>query len=357
MFRTYLRSRAWPLALGAAVGLCARDSAADPAKDKWNRGVQFCSNVYYKADQLEQSGKLRQARDMFLSGAKAYCFAAVRRDCMARYNQLELEIPSVVPVVTTQDGEPRVDVQVSIDNEPVTGRLDGRSLPLDPGLHEFTFSADGKILATEKIMIVQGQRNRAISIVLRADPSAKKGALGLGEASIDAKASLDSAATERQAPKKREPEVPAPDQALPGPLLDKAPEKPAPERTAPERNAFDDAPFERRAQRGPGGMPYLFGTIGVFGVGGAGLLTYWGRKDNDLLAQCAPHCSQSSVDHIRKLYVAADVSLGVGVAALATSVIWFLASSSKDKSKPQSSYRVDVHPAPSGGFATLSRSF
>jgi hypothetical protein len=73
-------------------------------------------------------------------------------------------------------------------------------------------------------------------------------------------------------------------------------------------------------------------------IGGAGLLTYWGRKDNDLLARCAPNCSQASVDHIRKLYFAADASLGVGAVALATSLVLFLASpSSKDKPGAQSS--------------------
>ena len=110
--------------------------------------------------------------------------------------------------------------------------------------------------------------------------------------------------------------------------------------------------------RGPGAIPYLVGTVGFVGLAGAGLFTYWGRKDNDMLARCAPDCSPQSVDHIQRWYVAADVSLGVGAAALATSAIWFLASApSKQKLQAQTSHRIDVKPTPSGGFATLSGSF
>jgi hypothetical protein len=289
--------------------------------------------VYDTAAALEEAGKLRQARDMFLSGAKARCIAPIRQRCMNRYKQLEADIPSIVPTVAGEDGEPRVDVQVSIDNELLTSHLDGRSLPIDPGMHEFTFRIDGKVVGTEKIMIVQGQRNRPISIAMRADKS--------GEAVLELE--------------KREPEALAPETAEPERAK---PEKTKPERSAPERSASDSEPVDSRGPRGPGAIPYVVGTVGFVGLASAGLLTYWGRKDNDLLARCAPNCSPDSVDHVRHLYVAADLSLGVGAAALATSVVWFLASpSSKDKPQARTSHRIDVQPAASGGFATLSGSF
>jgi hypothetical protein len=349
--------RRWRLAaLGAVLGVHARPGLADAQKDKWEAGVRFCSNVYNNAVELEQAGKLRQARAMLLSGAKAQCIAPVRQQCIKRYTQLESEIPSVVPIVTSEDGEPRVDVQVTIDNELVTNRLDGRALPLDPGLHEFTFSTEGKVIATEKIMIVQGQRNRPISIAMRAaDASAKKAASDPGLPELDAKASSERAPVYKQEPERGERPAPLPEKPVP--------EKPKPEKAKPETNNFEqgvsDAPssFKRQPPR-PGPMPYLFGTIGVAGLGGAVLLTYWGRKDNDLLAKCAPNCSQSSVDHIHRLYVASDVSLGIGVAALATSVVWFLTSQpSKDKSQAKTSYRLDVQPTRSGGVAAVSGSF
>ena len=36
-----------------------------------------------------------------------------------------------------------------------------------PDMHEFTFTADGVVFATQKIMIVQGQRNRFITALMR----------------------------------------------------------------------------------------------------------------------------------------------------------------------------------------------
>src|SRR5256885_1377897 len=67
----------------------------------------------------------------------------MRQECIRRFAQLGNDIPSVIPVVTDAAGSPRVDVQVTMDGELLTSRLDGRSLPVDPGVHEFTFSADG----------------------------------------------------------------------------------------------------------------------------------------------------------------------------------------------------------------------
>src|SRR5438552_10546992 len=101
MFRCRFRGRGLQVAaLGVAFGLCARPAATDPRKDKWEAGVRFCSSIYARAAQLEEAGKLRQARDVFLSGAKAQCVLSVRQQCMNRYRQLDSEIPSVIPVVT-----------------------------------------------------------------------------------------------------------------------------------------------------------------------------------------------------------------------------------------------------------------
>jgi hypothetical protein len=79
---------------------------------------------------------------MLLTCAKATCGGLLKQQCTNLYMQLESDIPSVVPLVTDDAGAPRVDVQVTMDGEVLTSRLDGRSLRVDPGLHEFSFSAD-----------------------------------------------------------------------------------------------------------------------------------------------------------------------------------------------------------------------
>ena len=104
-------------------------------------------------------------------------------------------------------------------------------------------------------------------------------------------------------------------------------------------------------------MPYVLGAVGLVGLGGAGLLTYWGRRDNDLLAGCRPNCPKESLDHIRTLYIASDVSLGVGAAALTTGLVWFLVSGPSKEEPRAPAYRFDVQPIASGSFATFTGSF
>jgi hypothetical protein len=93
--------------------------------------------------------------------------------------------------------------------------------------------------------------------------------------------------------------------------------------------------------------------VGVAGIAGYGLLTYWGRKDNDKLAECSPACNPAAVDHIRKLYTIADVSLGVGIAALVGGTSWWYVKSRRSKE----AVAVDVQPIRSGALASVKGAF
>jgi hypothetical protein len=356
MFHSYLIRRTLQVgACGAALLLCttpgsSEPDAAAPTVNKEKRAA--CKAAYKGAQQLEQSAKLRQARDMLLTCAKAACGGLLKQQCTNLYMQLESDIPSVVPLVTDDAGAPRVDVQVTMDGEVLTSRLDGRSLRVDPGLHEFSFSADNGVFATQNVMIVQGQRNRTLSVALHSpEKRGKKGTLGRASAAgIDAKASLDKPAVDKQALEKPTEEA-------------VVPEKAAPKKTAPEKADVDVAASEAPSpevhpKHGPGALPYVLSAAGLAGIGGFALLTSWGAKDNAALANCAPDCSPDTVSHIKSMYLAADVSLGVGIAALGTGVVMLLMSpSSKEAPPTQAKYHFDVRPAPSGGFASVSGSF
>ena len=107
---------------------------------------------------------------------------------------------------------------------------------------------------------------------------------------------------------------------------------------------------------------YVLAATGVAGLGGYGLLTYWGRKDNQMLSSCAPSCVQSNTDHIHKLYLGADVALGVGIAALAGSyLVYTLTHNSGNKEEAaagtETAYRFDLQPSHSGAVATVAGTF
>ena len=341
MLRSHLTSRTVQVSiLGAMISLCSapKTSHAEKVKgDKASQTSRVCAFTYRSAVQTELAGHLREAKETFLACAKPACGAVIRNQCSARYTQLESDIPSVVPLVTDEAGRDRNDVQVAMDSELLTSRVDGRALPVDPGQHEFSVIADGAILARRKVMILQGQRNRPITLALNQGERGKKAPVVTTEASGETKPFV---------------EAPAPDRPTA--------EKPAVDKTESERNPSEKVATEPadKVSSGPGVAPYILGGVGLVGIGTWGALTYWGRKDNEELSACAPSCSQASVDHVKNLYLAADVSLLVGAAALGTSIVLFITNpSSKEKSPSQASYRFDVRPAPSGGFATVSGVF
>src|SRR5882757_389575 len=80
----------------------------------------------------------------------------------------------------------------------------------------------------------------------------------------------------------------------------------------PNEEAPAQVAEEPRSTGGAGPFPYLIGATGLAAIGAGTLLMVWGRKDNTALAQCSPSCQPSSVDRVRKLYTAADISFGVG---------------------------------------------
>jgi hypothetical protein len=215
-------------------------------------------------------------------------------------------------------------VQVTMDGELLTTRLDGQALFVDSGVHEFSFSTTDKgVFATQKIMVVQGQHNRTISVSMQS-PRNKRVA-----ASAPSAEGSEPAAAE-----------------APRSLMS---EQASSEESAPEAPQAD-------SKGGPGALPYVVGGAGVAAIGLGALMIVWGNKDNDQLTQCQPNCSQDSVDHIKSLYTTADISIGVGVAALGVATYLFVTGSTKEKA-PARGYAFDVQPTPSGAFATVSGAF
>jgi hypothetical protein len=190
--------------------------------------------------------------------------------------------------------------------------------------------------------VAQGQRNLRIEVTMPASgpggtaPAKLNPPATAAPAKLSAPAAAPTAETGRAEPATR-------------PVVEPATaERPASiaERSTTEPSTAVARRFETRR---PSLVPsYLMLASGVVGLGGYGVLTYWGRSDNAKLADCTPNCSPASVEHIRKLYLAANISLGVGVAALVTGVVLRMRNHS---------YQVEVHPSKGGAVATVSRAF
>jgi hypothetical protein len=274
---------------------------------------ETCADTNKEAQEKEAAGHLSEASELYQQCAKQSCGAFLLNECTAHHARLVLDIPSVVPVFNDKSGTPLQDVKVTMDGESLTSRLDGRALPVDPGFHEFVFTSEDGISVTKKLMILQGQHNRPVMVSLKS-PAGK-----------------------------------------PAPVAQTGDYAPA----SGERTDTTAPPEPK--QQGSRSVPAISWVLGgVSALGGAGYVVFsrWGKKDNDMLRQCAPACQQSSVDHVKQRYLVADVSLGVGIAALSGAILAYaLNKPSKEVSPDQQAYRVVVHPTTAGAVASFSGAF
>jgi hypothetical protein len=343
MFPQHFIRRAVPVgACGAAIFLCTTTGFA---KSK-NKGPNACMTVYKAAQERDRSGKLQEAKDLFATCAAASC-GVLAQECASEVVRLDGETPTVVPFVTDDAGAPVVDVQVKMDGVELTTHLDGRGLPVNPGVHEFTFSRDGAVFATEKVMIAQAQRNRPISVSQHAPQKSapKKVAAGVAPPQEAHKKEADRQEADKQEADKKEPDKKEEQESSPSAASG--------QKTATEADASGGLFGSKQSLV----LPLVVGGAGVAALATGGLLTLWGRRDNDALSQCTPNCSPSSLDHIRTLYVLADVSFGVGVVGLGAAAWLYLRSRPTEEKPAQTGYTFDVHPTPSGAFASVKGAF
>jgi hypothetical protein len=331
----------------AAIGITVATIAvsAVPAEAKGGQPLRACSATFSGAQERARSGHLREAKDLYLKCARTTC-GGLQRKCATAAEQTSSDIAQVALVVSAADGTALVDVLVKMDGEPLTNHLDGRALPIDPGVHEFTFGARvGEparfVWLTRKIMVVQGQRE-PIAVVL--PPAQDAEAEPTLAAAVTSRATAADPATEPKA------------------VAEKTSDE---HETPPAAPPSSEAAVATPQRHGASPLPWVIGGVGVLGVGAGALLTYWGRADNQALAQCSPDCKPASVEHIHQLYLASDVSFAAGGAAIGLAAILLATSHPHEGSVPSTgsngashtAFSFDVQPTRSGAFASVVGAF
>jgi hypothetical protein len=320
---------------------------ADEARSKERR---TCAASFERAQEMIHGYRLRKARAALLACAKPVCGKVLARECNKEIAQLESDIPSVVLSAKNDTGTPMVDVEVAMDGEPLTSHLDGRAVSVDPGVHQFLFKGADSSVDLVSIPIAQGERNRAVTVQLQRASATLVSAPKEAAAPKEPVAAAASASPIK-APARAEASVP-----------ERAPVSSAASREAASSDAFASAAREPFAKETAKNMtlPYVAGTVGLAGLAGFGILYAIARNDNNNLTQCWPTCSESRIGDVRKLYVAADVSLGVGVAALGAATWLYFSTKSPSDERPSPKaprYSVDVQPSRTGFFTSFSGAF
>lgn len=250
--------------------------------------------------QKNKSGKrLRAAKKDLLVCVQDDCPAIVKKDCDAWLAEVEASLPTVVLSAKDAAGNDVFEVKVTIDGEPLTDKLDGSAIAIDPGPHTIHWEAPGLPAQDSKILVKEAEKNRTIVVTLGA------------------------------------PAAPPP-----------APPAPPPPAPVAEKS-------------GPPAAAWIFGGLGVAGIAGFAYFGLSGRADvQHLKDTCAPFCDKSDENPAKRKLLVADIALGVGIVSLGLATYFFVSGASKSEPAPKpSALRVDATPVAGGATFQLMGSF
>jgi hypothetical protein len=270
--------------------LCARGAhAAQPDESgasSQSNAITACVESHTSGQELRQEGKLLESRAQFLRCSQETCPELVRSECLSSIDELRSQIPSVVFRVSV-DGEARSDVAASMDGQELFSEIPTRALEVNPGKHRFVFRF-GQLDAIERqVTITEGEKLVPVSAAFSSSPAADAAELEL-------------------------PQIPSEHRPIPLPV-------------------------------------YVLSGVGVLGLGGFvgfGLATR--SKEGELRSSCSPSCARSEIDALENRALFADISLGIGIAALAAATAYYFL-------RPTESIELAAMLAPNGGVQSQLR--
>jgi hypothetical protein len=260
---------------------------------------KVCVDASTQGQTERDAGHLLEARTQFLQCASDECPAIVRKSCGQWLADVEERIPSVVVRVLDGSGQDLTDAQLTIDGQAV--ELDGRAVQLDPGPHTLVVTHPS---GTEerKTLLAEKEKGRIISVQLGVVEGAPPGDVTGG-----------GGLAQRDAP-------------------------------PPEESAK---------------IPVGVWVLGGVGLAGLGAFTYFGitakGEYDDLKKACSPGCTDDETSSGRTSALLADISLGVGAAALIGGVTWLIIA--KKKKPKEDSAALGIAPTRAGATLSLGGRF
>jgi hypothetical protein len=234
------------------VGLVLLSVGALLISNQARADVATCVAAHATGQAERNEGRLQSAKAAFISCSTSECPGAIQSECAAFLAEVEGIMASVVFAAIDADGADAVNVKVKVDGKEMLERLSGLPTTLDPGSHEIVITWPDGFEQTQTVVVAQGEKNRRIEL---------------------------------RRPAKKAESAPAP--AAPAP----------------------------RAKQTPVAA-YVLAGVGVAALGSFAAFAITGKSAESAMDGCKPACTQAQVDKMRLRYLLADISLGVGVAAL-----------------------------------------
>lgn len=140
--------------------------AADPT-------TADCLAANDSAIDLRNDHKLRAARGQLLICAASSCPTDIRKECLRKVDEINLEIPTVTFEAKDEArGKDLSAVKVTLDGQPLADHLEGMALSVDPGAHTFIFESEGQAPISKQLVITEGQKDRRELVVFDRTPPA-----------------------------------------------------------------------------------------------------------------------------------------------------------------------------------------
>jgi hypothetical protein len=240
-----------------------------------------CVAASTKGQTDRDEGRLIEARQEFLTCARDECPGIVRKSCGDWLADIDERMPSVVVRVQDASGTDMTDVRLTIDGGSV--ELDGRPVTLNPGQHTLVITQPSGAFMERKVLLAERDKSRLVNIQLRA----------AGDEPTDDEARTDP----------------------------------------PPEGGFGGE--EPRRDSGKGKVPmgaWVLGGVGVAGLASFAAFAVIAKNDlDDLKDKCSPNCSDDQTSDGRRNALIADISLGVGAAALVGGVVWAVVGLKRSK--------------------------
>jgi hypothetical protein len=145
-------------------------STPEPAEAPQEGELLACVRAAEDAQSLRSAHRLRAAFKHLLVCSQSNCPTVVRTDCSYWLTEVEKLLPSVTIQAVDKDGHDLTDVSVTMDGEPLVSRLDGLSVPVDPGARAFRFEHVGSTPIEQTVVIREGQKGRPLRIMFDPRP-------------------------------------------------------------------------------------------------------------------------------------------------------------------------------------------
>jgi hypothetical protein len=255
------------------------------------------------------AAQLLEAREQFFICSRDACPAVVRDSCNRWLSEVEELTPSIVIRAADAANSDITEGVAAIDG--VNYPLDGKIIRLNPGKHVVVVEGQAGARAEKKLLLASGEKSRLVELRLDTGtaPENDKPAGATAQAPVVAV----TPAQKERAPSDRKSSTPTGAWVLGGASL------------------------------------VGFGSFALFAVSANG---EFGR----LKKACSPSCTEDQMKTGRTDALVADISLGLGVAALAGGITWALLAN-HDSHEPITASRFSIGPTARGGYASFSTSF